>query len=444
MFEERNLPALTFAEILYIIGSSFGGPAGPRGKSSHIGPVPKELCMTSPEVKISCHNLWKIFGPHPERVWQNLDPARSRAEILRQTGHVVAVKDVTFEVRSGETFVVMGLSGSGKSTLIRCLSRLIEPTTGRIIIEGEDMMAMDEKRLRELRRHKISMVFQHFGLFPHRTVIDNAAYGLEVQGVAKETRLARAKSVLTLVGLDGWEAHYPSELSGGMQQRVGIARALTVDPHLLFFDEPFSALDPLIRREMQAELLKLQQMMHKTIIFITHDFLEAVKLGDYIAIMKDGEIVQKGTPDRVILHPATDYVREFTKDVPRSRVLSARSIMAACQVIVSENDRPDSALSQLQAQGCDTAFVQAENGRFLGVLSLEQISQAARAAGHDLRPLLNHQAPTVSPETILGNMISLVAGSEMPVAVVDREQQLLGVVDRTAVILALGGGPEKG
>jgi glycine betaine/proline transport system ATP-binding protein len=277
------------------------------------------MTTSTADFVISCHNIWKIFGPHPQRLKQTLDPNLSRAEVLEQTGHVVAVKDVSFGVRKGETFVVMGLSGSGKSTLVRCISRLIEPTSGQVIIEGQDMTVMNEKQLRDLRRRKISMVFQHFGLFPHRKIIDNVAYGLEIQGIDKTTRHTRALEVLEMVSLNGWENHYPGELSGGMQQRVGIARALAVNPEILLFDEPFSALDPLIRREMQDELINLQQMMHKTIIFITHDFLEAVKLGDDIAIMKDGEVVQVGTPQQVIMNPADDYVDEFTKDVPRSK-----------------------------------------------------------------------------------------------------------------------------
>jgi glycine betaine/proline transport system ATP-binding protein len=393
--------------------------------------------------EISCRNIWKIFGPHPDRVRQNLNPKLSRAEILEQTGHVVAVKDVSFGVRKGETFVVMGLSGSGKSTLIRCLSRLIEPTGGQIIVEGEDMTVMDERQLRELRRHKISMVFQHFGLFPHRQVLDNVAYGLEIQGVAKETRHARAHEVLKLVSLNGWEHHYPGELSGGMQQRVGIARALAVNPQILFFDEPFSALDPLIRREMQNELINLQQMMQKTIIFITHDFLEAVKLGDYIAIMKDGEVVQIGTPDQVIMNPANAYVQEFTKDVPRSRVLSAAAIMHECQVVVSENDSPAAALTQLQAKGSNAVFVVAENGRFLGVLSQEEVEEGVTAKQPQLRALVSSPQPTVLPRTILGNLISVVAARATPVPVVDSSHKLRGALDQATVILALGGGMDE-
>lgn len=402
--------------------------------------------MTPPteDIEISCQNVWKIFGPHPERIKETLDPERSRAEILEETGHVVAVKDVTFGVRKGETFVVMGLSGSGKSTLVRCMSRLIEPTAGQVIIGGEDVTAMDEKQLRELRRRRMSMVFQHFGLFPHRKIIDNAAYGLEVQGVGKEARHARAKEILKLVGLDGWENHYPGELSGGMQQRVGIARALTVNPEILLFDEPFSALDPLIRREMQDELLNLQKMMHKTIIFITHDFLEAVKLGDYIAIMKDGEIVQMGTPERVILHPVNEYVQEFTKDVPRSQVLVAGSIMRPCRVVCSEHDPPDRVLQQMQEQGKNIAFVIGENGLFLGTVTQEQVQAAARSHQTGVRPLVSAHLPTVPASTMLVKLVPMVAETDTPLPVVNEIHELAGVVDRTAVILALGGVEEAG
>ncbi len=277
--------------------------------------------------KIVCNNIWKIFGTYPERTLKNLDHSLSRAEVQQQTGHVIGVKDVSFEIRRGETFVVMGLSGSGKSTLVRCISRLIEPTAGEMIIDGEDIMAYNDAQLTELRRFRMSMVFQHFGLFPHRKVIDNISFGLEIRGMDKRERKAKSMEVLEKVGLHGWADHYPRELSGGMQQRVGLARAMAVDPEILIFDEPFSALDPLIRREMQDELLKIQAEVHKTMIFITHDFLEAIKMGDHIAIMKDGEVVQIGTPEEIVANPVDDYVREFTEDVPRYKVLSVGKIM---------------------------------------------------------------------------------------------------------------------
>lgn len=277
--------------------------------------------------KVELRHIWKIFGPNPKYVMETLEKSASRSDVLGQTGHVLAVRDVSLSVGEGEIFVVMGLSGSGKSTLVRCLSRLIEPTAGKVLINGEDVTAMDEDTLRELRRHKVSMVFQRFGLFPHRRIVDNVAYGLEVQGVETAVRRAKAEQVLQLVGLTGWENHFPHELSGGMQQRVGLARALAVDPEIMLCDEPFSALDPLIRRDMQNELLRLQETLHKTIVFITHDFLEALKLGDRVAIMKDGEVVQLGTPEEIVARPVNDYVREFTRDVPRAKVLTAAAVM---------------------------------------------------------------------------------------------------------------------
>jgi glycine betaine/proline transport system ATP-binding protein len=276
---------------------------------------------------IEVRNIWKVFGQgSPDEAIAHANSGTSRQDIITQLDQTVAVRDVSFSVARGETFVVMGLSGSGKSTLIRCLSRLIEPTSGEVLLNGADLLAMDDEELREVRRGKISMVFQHFGLFPHRKVIDNIAYGLEVQKVDKATRHARATEVLNIVGLDGWADRYPQQLSGGMQQRVGLARALAVDPEILLFDEPFSALDPLIRKEMQDELIRLQKTMQRTIIFITHDFAEALRLGDRIAIMKDGSFDQVGTPEEIVSNPATPYVREFVNDVPRAKVLSVRSV----------------------------------------------------------------------------------------------------------------------
>ena len=276
--------------------------------------------------KIICSNIWKVFGPNEKSVLSNLDKSLSRNEVQEKTGHVVAVKDVSFSVQKGETFVVMGLSGSGKSTLVRCLSRLIEPTAGEVKIDDLDVTKMSNKDLTNLRRNRMSMVFQHFGLFPHRKVIENIGYGLEIRGVKKKDRLEKSMEILKLVGLEGWDNHYPRELSGGMQQRVGLARALAVDPEILIFDEPFSALDPLIRREMQDELLSIQRMVQKTMVFITHDFLEAIKMGDHIAIMKDGEISQVGTPEEIVANPVDQYVKDFTEDVPKYKVLSAGKV----------------------------------------------------------------------------------------------------------------------
>ncbi|MEU2496625.1 glycine betaine/L-proline ABC transporter ATP-binding protein [Streptomyces pseudogriseolus] len=276
----------------------------------------------------SVDGLWKVFGPRADRV--PADPALAgldAAELRARTGCTAAVRDVSFDVRKGEVFVVMGLSGSGKSTLVRCLTRLIEPTAGRIVIDGEDVRAMDKARLRELRRHRAAMVFQHFGLLPHRTVLDNVAYGLEIQGMGRAERREKAAEVVAKVGLAGMEQRRPAQLSGGQRQRVGLARALAVDPEVLLFDEPFSALDPLIRRDMQDEVVRLHREEGRTMVFITHDLQEALKLGDRIALMRDGRVVQLGTPEEIVGAPADDYVRAFVQDVPREQVLTVRTAM---------------------------------------------------------------------------------------------------------------------
>ena len=302
------------------------------------------------DTPIVCKGLWKIFGANPTNILKEVDPTWSRTEVQEKTGHVIAVKDVSFQVERGETFVVMGLSGSGKSTLVRCISRLIEPTQGEVLVDGVDTVSIPEKELIELRRHKLSMVFQHFGLLPHRRVVENIAYGLEVRGMPRDERLKKAGEVLESVGLSGWGDNYPRELSGGMQQRVGLARALAVDPEIMLFDEPFSALDPLIRREMQDELLRLQSVVRKTMVFITHDFLEAIKMGDHIAIMKDGEFVQIGTPEEIVANPVDDYVRDFSEDVPRHKVLTVNSIMDTDCCRCGEHETVASALAIMDGQ----------------------------------------------------------------------------------------------
>ncbi len=279
------------------------------------------------KARISCRNVWKIYGPHPEELFRQQDRNPS-PEALAEGGYIAAVRDATLEVMSGEILVIMGLSGSGKSTLVRCLSRLIEPTGGEIYFDDINLLQASAKEMIELRRHKMGMVFQHFALLPHRTVLQNVAFPLEVQGVGKTERHERAREMVELVGLKGREGYYPRELSGGQQQRVGIARSLAVEPDVWFLDEPFSALDPLIRREMQDEFLRLQSMLHKTIVFITHDFDEAIRLADRIAIMFEGLIVQIGTAEELITQPATDYVAEFTKDVPREKLLTVGSVMS--------------------------------------------------------------------------------------------------------------------
>ena len=335
------------------------------------------------EATVSCRNVWKVYGPHADRIVGSPDAALSRQELLEKTGCVAAVRDVSFDVTEGEVFVVMGLSGSGKSTLVRMINRLHDPTAGQVLIDGEDVVQLDDERLRDIRRRKISMVFQHFGLFPHRRIVENVAFGLEVQGIEKNERNAKASEVLETVGLGGWGNSYPDELSGGMQQRVGLARALATDPEIMLFDEPFSALDPLIRRDMQDEVLKLQREVKKTMIFITHDLMEALKLGNRIAIMKDGAFVQVGTPEEVVSHPSDSYVADFIRDVPRAHVLTARTIMEP---------------------------ISSGNGR--------------------------SYASDISPDTVVQELLPLVVNSDLPLRVTEDDVPI-GVVDRTAVLTAM-------
>ena len=293
---------------------------------------------SAPYIRVS--SIWKVFGKNPERV---LDPQyvdQDKTFFQSEFGNVVGLQDVSFNVDRGETFVIMGLSGSGKSTMVRCLIRLIEPTSGEIVIAGEDITKMSDKELIEFRRHKIAMVFQHYGLMPHRNVLDNAGWGLEVQGVKKSERDARTREVLSLVGLAGWEESFPRQLSGGMQQRVGLARALAVDTDILLMDEPFSGLDPLIRRQMQDELLRLQTELHKTIVFITHDLNEALKLGDRIAIMHDGKVAQIGSPEDIVLRPEDEYVGDFTQDVRLETILTAAKVMVSPKATVMGHQGP--------------------------------------------------------------------------------------------------------
>lgn len=374
--------------------------------------------------QITCQHLWKIFGPQASKLYSALNEGQelqSLPEKLRQ-GHVVAVADISFEVARGETFVIMGLSGSGKSTLIRCIARLIEPTAGSLLLDGEDIFRFDAKELLKLRRKRLSMVFQHFGLFAHRRVLDNVAYGLEVQGIKAALRHERAREVLKLVGLEAWENHYPHQLSGGMQQRVGIARALAVNPEILMFDEPFSALDPLIRRDMQDELIRLQRDLQKTILFITHDFLEAVKLGDRIAIMKDGRLVQVGTPAEIVLHPINDYVRDFAKDVPRAHVLHASDILSQGHII-SEAELPHAA-QVLGAQDKALAFVRSYQGRCLGLV-------------RQGNPKKLEDVTFIAPDLSLSSLLPRLTRTADPLAVISAEGQFLGTVDRLGALKAL-------
>ena len=325
---------------------------------------------------ISVKSLWKVFGRNPERVLRPEYADKGKSFFQSEFGNVVGLRDVNFEVRKGETFVVMGLSGSGKSTLVRCLLRLIDPTSGEVVIGGEDITKMSDKELEAFRRAKIAMVFQHYGLLPHRNVLDNAAWGLEVQGVAKEERYERTLKVLALVGLAGWEDSYPRQLSGGMQQRVGLARALVVDTDILLMDEPFSGLDPLIRRQMQDELLNLQTELQKTIVFITHDLNEALKLGDHIAIMHDGEVAQIGSPEDIVLRPEDEYVGDFTQDVRLESVLTASKVMVGPKATVMGRQGPRAALHTIGESDGDVAWVVDSREKYMGLLSIASAERA--------------------------------------------------------------------
>ncbi len=312
-------------------------------------------------IKLACRNVWKLFGSDAEAFIRTHE-GRAGSEDLAKAGLVGAVRAVDLEIREGEIFIIMGLSGSGKSTLVRCMSRLVEPTFGKVEFEGKNLLTISDAELIELRRHRMGMVFQNFALLPHLNVIENISFPLSVQGMGRVTREARAREVIDLVGLAGRERFYPRELSGGQQQRVGIARSLATKPEIWFLDEPFSALDPLIRREMQDELMRLQTVLHKTVVFITHDFDEAIRLADRIAIMKDGEVIQIGTPEELVINPATDYVAEFTRDVQRAKVISARSLMRPCKTdahagTVAPEDRISTFSARLISAGQPFAVV---------------------------------------------------------------------------------------
>ncbi len=411
------------------------GSSGSDGPAAQPGPAGRSQADAG--LRLECRNLWKVFGDGPRDLIDSLDTALSKEEVLARTGRVLAVRDVSFHVGEGETFVIMGLSGSGKSTLVRCLSRLIEPTRGEVRIDGEDLLAMNKRQLRDIRRHKLGMVFQHFGNFPHKRVFENVVYGLQVQGIDKATQRRRAAEVIELVGLSGWEERYPHELSGGMQQRVGLARALAVDPEILLFDEPFSALDPLIRREMQDQLIGLQRLVQKTMVFITHDFLEALKVGDRVAIMKDGEFVQTGTPEELVSNPIDDYVRDFTRDVPRSKVLTARSVMTPSQVYTTADEGLADVLGVLADSECEVAVVVDREDRFIGTVHPKDAPDTG-AADSSVASAMRDSCPVVEPYTRLERLIPLAIAGDAPIAVLDGGL-CIGTISREAAVAALVG-----
>ena len=396
--------------------------------------------MSETEHQIEVNGIWKVFGDRPERCLQPDYASKSRAEIQEELDLVIALRDVSFSVDTGQIFVIMGLSGSGKSTLARCLIRLIEPTRGEIRFDGEDILAYSADELMQFRRSNAAMVFQHYALLPHRRVLDNVAFGLEVKGLDKEARHREALKAIETVGLKGWEDYYPREMSGGMQQRVGLARALAVNPDVLLMDEPFSGLDPLIRREMQDELLSLQSELRKTIVFITHDLNEALKLGDRIAIMRDGEIVQEGSPEEIVTLPTDQYVTEFVRDVSRAKVIQAKAIMREPDAVVYERQGPRAALHTMDSNHLDAVFLIARNFTLRGILTAEQVKAIAAQGRSTLEEAQVTPALTTSPETYLEEIIPIAAKSEHPVAVVDDDGSLLGEIRRSALLTGISDG----
>ncbi|MEK5214167.1 MULTISPECIES: glycine betaine/L-proline ABC transporter ATP-binding protein [Psychrobacillus] len=387
--------------------------------------------------KIVVKDATKIFGKSSGRAIQMLKDGKTKSEILKATGATVGVKQVSFDVNEGEIFVIMGLSGSGKSTLVRLLNRLIDPTMGQILLDGKDIVQMNKEQLRNVRRKKIGMVFQNFALFPHKTIVENTEYGLEIQGISKKERNEKATESLRLVGLAGYEDQYPKQLSGGMQQRVGLARALANNPDILLMDEAFSALDPLIRKDMQNELLQLHHDMQKTIIFITHDLDEALRIGDRIALMKDGEIVQIGSPEEILMSPSNEYVERFVEDVDLSKVLTAGHIMKKADTVKVDRG-PRVALRLMKQLGISSIYVVDNANRLLGAVTAQDTLEAIESE-KSLNDVLISDLPMISPDTVLTELFDVVSTASIPVAVINEEQKLQGIIIRGALIGALSG-----
>lgn len=391
------------------------------------------------KAKIKVSRLTKIYGRQTKQALSLLSQGKSKEEILKETGCTIGVNQVDFEVREGEIFVIMGLSGSGKSTLIRLINRLIEPTSGSVYVDGEEITKLNPERLRNVRRKKMSMVFQKFALFPHRTVLENVAFGLEIQKKAKEERYQKAMDALRLVGLQDYASQFPHQLSGGMQQRVGLARALANDPDVLLMDEAFSALDPLIKKDMQDELLELQGRMKKTIVFITHDLDEALRIGDRIGLMKDGSIVQLGTPEEILMKPNNEYVQRFVEGVDFSKVITASRVMKRAESITLGKDGIRVALKRMKNLGLSSIFVVDRNKRLVGAITAEKAAAAIQSGSEDLESLLEKNVPQTDMDTPLYELFEEAAVTTIPIAVVDHERRLRGVIVRGAILAALSG-----
>jgi glycine betaine/proline transport system ATP-binding protein len=408
-------------------------------------PLPFSVPFSGPgdDPFISVTSLWKVFGDRPELALSPEYANQDQAAILNKLGCVVALQDVSFDVAQGETFVVMGLSGSGKSTLVRSLIRLIEPTSGKVLIGDQEVGRFSETELIAFRRSKVAMVFQHYGLLPHRCVFDNAGWGLEIQGVSKTDRRVRTQEVLNLVGLQGWEHAYPRALSGGMQQRVGLARALAVDPAILLMDEPFSGLDPLIRRNMQDELVRLQSGLRKTIVFITHDLSEALKIGDRIAIMRDGRIIQIGSPEEIVLNPIDQYVEEFTRDVRRESILTASRLMSEPLAVVNVGLGAKAVMKSTENLDGACVFIVDQHRKYLGVLSPQESERAVRdrvQSFEDSPGYIDSRVPPVVLMTSCEEIIPMCLATDSPIPVVDQQGTLVGEIRREAVADAITSG----
>ncbi|MBM6413341.1 quaternary amine ABC transporter ATP-binding protein [Lacticaseibacillus paracasei] len=391
------------------------------------------------ETKIEVRGLTKIFGKRVNRAKEMLKAGKTKPEILKATGATVGVDRADFSIKTGEIFVIMGLSGSGKSTTLRMLNRLIEPTDGQVLIDGDDIAKLDKQALREVRRQKLSMVFQGFALLPNRTVLQNAAFGLEIQGMEKDEREMKANKALDLVGLNGFADQYPDQLSGGMQQRVGLARALASDAEILLMDEAFSALDPLNRRDMQDELLDLQEDMQKTIVFISHDLNEALRIGDHIMIMKDGEIVQIGTPEEILSQPADDYVEKFIEGVDRSQVYTAANVMIRANTVNIDRDGPRLAARRMRDNEISSLYVVDTKRKLVGILDADDVRSAIDAGQKDLRSIVKSDVPTTKMDTPLADLLDAVSTTPVPFSVVDDHDRLRGIIIRGAVLGALSG-----
>lgn len=383
---------------------------------------------------ISVKSLTKIFGANEDEITSLGNLEINKNQVLQDYGAVVALNNVSFDVYPGETFVVMGLSGSGKSTLVRCLLRLIEPSSGEILVNETDILLFDNNQLMEFRRNEMAMVFQHFGLLPHRNVLDNAAYGLEIKGISKEERYIIAKDMLVKVGLDGWEEARTSELSGGMQQRVGLARALTVDPTILLMDEPFSGLDPLIRRQMREELAELQKELQKTIVFITHDLDEAVSIADRIAIMRDGEITQLGTPEEIITNPADDFIKEFTRDISQTRVLTIQSIASELEQVFNTNGNVADIISSMEDSGKDFAFIIDDESKLLGFVDKDSIDEMPDNA--DINDMELSTIEQIHESTVIEDVVSMTLENPYPIPIIDDDDVLTGLATHDAILQA--------